>query len=115
MQEEINLIYFNAELNSHPLSYKKDLAYKNLEKAALEAKEFLDYGLESKKKYKKLRKEALNVLDYFSKTVNKFYTRTLKQEQYNYLLENSPKKILKDIKSGKAIGLEQKLEVFDEF
>jgi len=88
-----------------PLYYRKDLAYKNLEKAALEAKEFLDYGLESQKKYKNKRKEALETIDYFSKITNKFYLETLTNEEYKYLLHSKPKKILKDIKKGKAKGL----------
>lgn len=90
-------IYFNEELNYAPLSYHIDTAYKNLHSAALTAKEFLDFGLESQRKYVDKRKDALEMIDYFSKTVDKFYTKKLDEGQYNYLLDTEPKKILKDI------------------
>ena len=109
MQEEINSNPFNKGIISRPSKYQNHDVYKNLHKAALKAKEFLDYGIESKKKYKRLRKEALDVLDYFSKTVNRFYAGKLPDEQFDYLLNIESKNMLKDIKSGKASGLEEKL------
>ena len=108
----VGFINLYEKLNSHPLAYHNDPAYKKLHKIAIKSKEFLDYGIESKftaKKYKKLRKKAMDVLIYFSKTVDKFYTKTLTEKQYNYLLETPQKKILEDIESGEAIGLETRI------
>lgn len=93
--EEKTRVYFNEKLNSFPLSYRSDSAYKNIHEAALIAKEFIDYGLESQKQYKEKRKSALEMIDYFSKTVEKFYTKKLDRKEYNYLLNTEPKKILK--------------------
>ncbi len=50
---------------------------KNLHKATLELKEFLNFRLEVQRKYKKLRKESRGAIIYFSKTINKFYGGTL--------------------------------------
>ncbi len=98
MIEENKLeIYFDEELNYSPLAYKMDTAYKNLHSAALKAKEFLDYGLESQKKYLEKKEQARDMVNYFSKNVEEFYKKTLDREQYDYLLNNEPKKILKDI------------------
>jgi hypothetical protein len=46
-------IYFNENLNYHPLAHHMDTAHKNLHSAAIKAKEFLDFGLESQKNAKK--------------------------------------------------------------
>ena len=106
---------FNNGKVHRPSEYHPDESYKNLHKAALDAKEFLDYGLQSQRKYKKQRKDALSIIDYFSQMVNKFYTGTLTDEQYEYLLNSSQKKLLSEIKSGKAIGLEKQIEDYEEF